>query len=365
MMLLANIIQSAEQYLSGWRRYSTTLVRMIRAAGLVVSVFFIGTFGYWTLSGGEYDLLRCAYMTVITLTTVGYTEVIPVTAHPLMEVFTIVLIVMGMGTVLYFVSSMTAFIVDGELRDLIQQRQMEQQIANLENHFIVAGIGNTGEYVLNEMLESKRDCIVVDADKDRLEQVQETTDFEFPYIHGDATDDAILIDAGVKRANGLICSLGNDRDNLFVTISARSLNKQLRIVTRGSHPASEQKFKMAGATSVIYTNVLGGLRMAAEAIRPQVTTFLDLMMQDHGHYRRVEELDIPSDSPLIGQTLREIPIRKHTDALIIAVYDCVEDEYTFNPGPTYQLTKESKLIVLTLIEDIGTIEEIIHGEFDG
>jgi len=364
-MLLANIIQSIEQYLSSWRHHSTTLVRLIRAAGLVVGVFFIGTFGYWTLSGREYDLLRCAYMTVITLTTVGYTEVIPVTAHPGMEVFTIVLIVMGMGTVLYFVSSMTAFIVDGELRDLLYKRKMEQQIANLDNHFIVAGIGTTGEHVLTEMLESKRDCVVIETREDRIEEVQAATDFEFPYIQGNATDDAILIDAGVKRASGLICSLGNDRDNLFVTISARSLNEELRIVTRGSHPASEKKFKMAGASSVIYTNVLGGMRMAAEAIRPQVTTFLDLMVQDHGHYRRVEEMDIPSNSPLIGHVLRDIPIRKHTDALIIAVYDCIEEEYTFNPGPTYELTEQSKLIVLTLIDDIETIQQIIDGEFDG
>ena len=359
---LLNTFKSAEEYVRSWRYYSTTLVRTMRAAGLVVGVFLIGTLGYWLLSGMEYDLLRCAFMTVITLTTVGYHEVIPVTAHPGMEAFTIVLIVSGMGCVLYFASSLTAFIVDGELRNLIRLRHMEQQIDQLENHFVVAGIGNTGEYVLDEMLRSNRDCLVIDRSRDRIDAVREELDAQFPYIAGDATDDSILVDAGIERANALICSLGTDRDNLFVTISARSLNPNLKIVTRGSHPESEQKFKMAGATSVIYTNVLGGLRMAAEAIRPQVTTFLDLMMQDHGHYRRVEELDIPDDSPLIGQSVKDASIRKNTDALIIAVYDCVEDEYTFNPGPNHELTADSKLIVLTLVEDIDKLEAIIAGE---
>ncbi|MFB6351550.1 MAG: TrkA family potassium uptake protein, partial [Bradymonadaceae bacterium] len=195
----------------------------------------------------------------------------------------------------------------------------------------------------------------------RLEDVREAHENDFPYIVGDATDDDVLTDAGVERADALICSLGTDRDNLFVTISARSLNPDIRIVTRAYQPESQQKFKMAGASSVIYTNVLGGMRMAAEAIRPQVTTFLDLMMQDHGHYRRVEELNIPEDSPLVGQQIQNAGIREGTDALIIAVYEESNDEYIFNPGPTYELTGDTKLIVLTLIEDIERLEEMING----
>jgi voltage-gated potassium channel len=238
---------------------------------------------------------------------------------------------------------------------------MKKRIDELEDHFIIAGIGNTGEYVLDEMVHSQRDCLVIDSNHDRLEDVHEEHDIDFPYIVGDATDDSVLIEAGVERADSLVCSLGSDRDNLFVTISARSLNDDLRIVTRGYQPESEQKFKMAGASSVIYTNVLGGLRMAAEAIRPQVTTFLDLMMQDHGHYRRVEELNIPHDSPLVGKEIRNAGIRENTDALIIAVYEESNDEYIFNPGPTYQLTGDTKLIVLTLIEDLERLESMIQG----
>lgn len=354
-------IRSFEKTLAQKAYVTDTLVRTFRAAGLVFMVFVIGTLVYWFVSGDEYGMLECAYMTVITLTTVGYTEVIPVREYPGLQAFTIVLIVLGMGSVLYFVSSLTAFIVDGELRNFIKMRRMRKRIDELDDHFVVAGIGNTGEYVLDEMVSSRRDVLVIDSNRERLEDVHEQLDIDFPYIVGDATEDDCLIEAGIERADALVCSLGTDRDNLFVTISARSLNPDLRIVTRAYEPESEQKFKMAGASSVIYTNVLGGLRMAAEAIRPQVTTFLDLMMQDHGHYRRVEELDIPEDSPLVGTEIQNTGIREQTDALIIAVYEQSNDEYIFNPGPTYTLTGDTKLIVLTLIEDVERLESLIDG----
>lgn len=361
MLQILNIFRRIEKFFRSFRYESTTLIRTVRAFGLVVVVFVIGTLGYWLLSGQEYDLLHCAFMTTITLTTVGYGEVIPVSEYAYMQAFTIGLIVLGMGGMLYFASSLTAFIVDGELRDLIRHRRMQQTIENLENHYIVAGIGETGEYILDEILQSRRDCLVIDSDRDRIDEVRDDHEYDFPFLVGDATDDDILREAGVERAQGLICSLGNDRDNLFVTISARSLNENLRIVTRGYHPESEEKFKMAGATSVIFTNVLSGMRMAAEVIRPSVTTFLDLMMQDHGQDRRVEEFEIPRESALCGQTINETTIRQRTDALIIAIWDPDSEDYVFNPSADFEIDPGSKLIVLTLIEDVATIEKIING----
>lgn len=235
---------------------------------------------------------------------------------------------------------------------------------HLDDHFIIAGIGNTGEHVLNEIHTSHRDCIVIERNSERLEEVRAQLDVDFLYIEGDALDDDTLLKAGLERAEALICSLGSDRDNLFVTISARNLadasNPDLKIITRGRDPDSEEKFVSAGATSVLYTNVLGGMRMAAEAIRPEVTAFLDFM--DREHSRRVEEIPLPQDSPLIGKTIADSSLRRKTDALIIAVYDEQDGDYVFNPGPDHELDARTKLIVLTRIEDIETIESIVHGE---
>lgn len=359
-----NWLRQLSNWISNLERYGSNLVSTIRAFGLVVTVFLFGTLGYYFLGDGEISLFRCAYMTVITLTTVGYGEMIDLSLYPGMRAFTIVLIVTGMGTVLYFASSFTAFIVDGELRKLIRRRGMEKQINSLDNHFVIAGIGQTGEYVLSEMLTSRRDVVVLDQDPEAVERVREDLEFDFPHLIGDATDDDVLKEVGIDRAKGLVCSLGSDRDNLFVTISARRLNPDLRIITRGYHPEAREKFQMAGADSVIFTNILGGMRMAAEAIRPEVTTFLDLMMKDHGHYRRVEEIEVPEDSPLAGKTIGESAIRQHTDALIIAIGDPETEtgEYNFNPGPDHVIRSGSKLIVLTLIEDVETLEKIVRGE---
>jgi voltage-gated potassium channel len=347
----------------GSRKYDPTgFTRLVRAGGLLVAVFVLGTLGYWAMAPDEYDLLDCAFMTTITLTTVGYGEVIPIDGDPALQSFTIGLIIVGMGIVLYFVSSLTAFIIEGELRDLLRMRRMDREIDKLENHLIICGTGKTGMYVLQEVLQSNQPCVVIEKSHDRIDHDIQEIGSDFLYIIGDATQDSVLQQAGIERANALVASLGTDRDNLFVTISARSLNHELRIVARGEHPEAEQKFKMAGATSVIYTNVLGGLRMAAEAIRPEVTTFLDLMMQDHEHYRRVEELPLSADSPLIGRTIRETKIRQHTDALVIAVYRGDTQDYVFNPGPDYELTAGCKLIVLTLVDDIETLEALIRGD---
>jgi voltage-gated potassium channel len=191
--------------------------------------------------------------------------------------------------------------------------------------------------------------------------VSEDLGAEIPYVVGDATDDDTLIEAGIDRAVGIVFALGNDRDNLFATLSARGLNSKIRIITRGENPSSEEKFKRAGATSVIFTDALSGLRMATEVMRPEVTGFLDLMMRDHGEIRRVEELDIPPDSPLIGRTIREANLRRHTDALIVATHDRLTDDYTWNPGPDQKLDRNTKLILLVLVKDIPKIEALLRG----
>lgn len=348
------------------------IARLLRAAGLLIAIFIGGTIGYYILGDGEFDLLTCAYMTLITLTTIGYGEVLPIIGHTDRILFTIVLVFMGMGTVLYFFSQLTAFIVDGELTDLFFHRSMRRAINKLDKHFIVAGVGSTGRHVLDEMIKSGKPCLVIEANPKQIEAAEAELDAQFghriPYVIGDATDDITLQEAGIERALGIVFALGNDRDNLFATITARSLNKDIRIVTRGQNKQSKAKFERAGATEIIYTNVLGGMRMAAEVIRPEVTGFLDLMMKDHDEVRRIEELEVPPDSPLVGKRLREIGLRQHVDALIIAMVDKASpgdkknQNARFNPGPDCIIEANSKLILLLRVQDIPTIEALLCGK---
>ncbi|MFP4598979.1 MAG: ion channel, partial [Persicimonas sp.] len=155
--------------LIGSRAADSGFVRLVRAGGLLVGVFLIGTLGYWWASGGEYGVIDSAFMTAITLTTVGYGETIPISHDPALQIFTMVLIVSGMGIMLYFASALTAFIIEGELRDLIWKRRMNREIDKLHDHFIIAGIGSTGSHVLREVLKSSQRCVVIERDRDRIE----------------------------------------------------------------------------------------------------------------------------------------------------------------------------------------------------
>ncbi len=349
--------------ISSSRHHSQTPYQLLRALGVLFFVFVVGVWGFWIIGDGKYSLVDCAYMTVITLTTVGFGEVIPVHGNRDAEIFVMGLIVTGMGAFLYVVSSLTAFVVEGEALEMVRRIALDKKISKMRNHYVIAGVGNTGAHVFSEVAGSARDVVVIDSDAEAIHQLFETTGAEVPYLEGDATDDETLISAGIERAAGIIFSLGSDRDNLFAVISARRLNPSAAIVTRGEDPRSEKKFLMAGATSVIYTNVLGGMRMAAEALRPEVTSFLDIMMMDHDHHRTVEELPVPVGSPLVGKKLRELNFRQHFDVLVIAVWDHRDHDYHFNPGPDYELLAESKLIVLTVTEDVDRFERyLLTGE---
>lgn len=336
------------------------LVRLLRSAGVLLGIFVAGTVGYYFICDQQYSLLTCAYMTIITLTSIGFGEVIPIKGYPDRMVFTITLVIFGMGLMLYFVSQLTAFVVDGDLRDMLSSQRMRKNIDRLDNHFIVAGLGATGRHVIHEMLRSERPCLIIERDEELAKAFNQEHWLELPIVVGDATHDDVLKSAGIERATGIVFALGNDRDNLFATLSARGLSESVRIITRGENPSSEVKFRRAGATSVIFTDALSGLRMATEVMRPEVTGFLDLMMRDHGEIRRIEELEIPSKSPLIGQTLRQANLRRHSDALIVATHDRETDQYTWNPGPDYLLTTRTKLIMLCLVRDIPKIEALLR-----
>jgi voltage-gated potassium channel len=338
---------------------SATLTRLWRAALLQVLVLLVGTIGYRILGDGEYGWLECAYMTVITVTTVGYEETLPVRGEPALMIFTMMLVVVGMGAVLYFVTAMATFMIDGQFREITRRWRMDRSIAALKGHFIVGGLGATGAKILPDLLASQKACVLVDRNEERIQEVLAEYGHDVPYVIGDISDDDVLAEAGVAYATGLALSLGDDRENLFATLSARRLNKRLRIVVHGNDPRSEQKFLTAGADRVIYINQLGGMRMAGELMRPGVTNVLEVLLRDYSHAHQFEELDVPVDSPLIGKTLKELDWRGQTGALVVAAAS-PSGEYMFNPTGDFVIDAHCRLIVLVTFQDLEVVEQFLR-----
>ena len=325
----------------------------------VCSVVIIGALGYYIIGNGKWKFIDCLYMTVITISTVGYSEILDLSEITGGRLYTIVLIIFGMGVILYFASTVVAVIVEGEIRHFFRRQKMKKDISKLKDHIILCGAGATGSYVIKELIATKTPFVVIEESEDRINRLIEEETGEFLYIIGDASDDHILEEAGIKRAKGLIAALPTDKDNLFVVISARQLNPNIRIVARGIEPSTIAKLKRAGADSVVSPNFIGGMRMVSEMIRPKVTEFLDIMLYDKDKTLRIEEVDVPKGSSFIGKSLREANLRQLADILVVAVRNEKTKSYHYNPKPEFVIEEGTSLIVLGPIEEIIKLRNII------
>jgi len=333
--------------------------RLLVAGVLMVVVYAAGTLGYWILGHGRWSISDCAYMTVISLTTVGYGETLAgLHEVPYARLFTSLLLVSGAGIALYFVSVLTTFLVEGEFLQLRRRRKMKKKIGHLSDHIIVCGVGGTGKHVIEELVETRWPFVAIDNDPERLLRCQETHETDdVPTIQGDATDDNVLIEAGIKRAYGVVASLPDDKGNLYIVITARGLNPSLRIVAKAVDPLAVRKLQVAGANAVISVNAIGGLRMVSEMIRPNVVTFLDRMMRDKDKKLRFEEVTIPPNSPLVNTRLAESDFRKERNLLIVAARNPTTNEYSYSPGPQFLLEAGMTLIVIGETESVQRLRQ--------
>lgn len=335
--------------------------RIIRALAALLFAVTVGTLGFWIIEGGEVSVGSCLYMTIITLSTVGYGEVIPMNSAT--RVFTSILIVFGMGTLIYFGSVVVAFWVELDTTRVRRRRKMQKAISQLHKHVIICGIGTTGSHVVRELFATQTPFVMIDADPERLESMHvllKTSVDNTPYIVGDATDDALLKEAGVERARGLVAALRNDKDNLYISLSARQLNSKLRIIARAMEKDAPSKMRRAGADQVVSPNLIGGRRIASEMIRPEVVEFLDMMMLDMDKNTRIEQVTLPAESPLVGQKLSAANFRKSTDVLVIAIRE-KNGNYIYNPGPDTELSAEAVLIVLGAVSSIVRLRAALDG----
>ena len=237
---------------------------------------------------------------------------------------------------------------------------MLKEISNLKDHFIVCGIGDIGSTVVKELIQTKRDFVVVDTDTEKLEKLSAME--KILYINDDATNDETLINAGVYKAQGLITILSEDKDNLFVTLTAKQLNPNLRIVSKGVGEHAIKKLKMAGADSVVLSNAIGGLRMVSELIRPAAVGFLDKMLRTQkGKSYRFEEVTIPAGSKFIGQTLAEANLLQNTRLLLVAIKG-EEGDFIYNPESTSLIKDETVIVVMGESVETNKLRESVENQ---
>jgi len=302
-------------------------------------------------------LLDSLYMTVITISTVGYEEVVDLSANPGARIFVVLFILLSLGTITFAISSITAFIVEGELKNILWRKKMEKKISKLKGHYIVCGADETAHTIIEELILTKRDFVVIEPSQEKIEKFSQSGDFL--YIIGDSAEDQVLISAGIKKAKGIILSLCKDEENLFVALTARSLNPDIRIVSKAIDLKSHNKMKKAGADAVVSPTYIGGMRMVSEMIRPAVVSFLDMMLKDRKKVFRFEEVCVEEGSPSIGKTINECKLRDNTDAMLVAVRDKETGDYHFNPSPDTRIKKNDILIFIASPEMIKRFERKI------
>lgn len=324
---------------------------------LLVLVLFVGVLGYRYVS--NYSWIDAVYMTVITITTVGFGEV-----HPLdtgAKIFTIFLILSSVVIVGYAISIITEYILSRNNFEDIKQRKMQKKIEAMHNHIIICGFGRNGRQAALKLQDYGKPFVIIERDKEIIMRLQEDN---MPYVLGNANEDETLIEAGIERASTLISALPSDADNLFVVLSARQINKSMSIISRASQETSYNKLKLAGANNVILPDKIGGDHMASLVVIPDLVEFIDNLSIVGERNINVEEVKIEQlYDPTHVKTIRDLDLRKKTGCTVIGFKD-ENGEYIVNPEADTKLVKGSKIIVLGRPEQIERLNSQYNIEQD-
>ncbi|MFC1545514.1 potassium channel family protein [Gemmatimonadota bacterium] len=325
----------------------------------LILVTVIGVTGFMLIGKGEYKLVDATYMTVITLTTVGFSEVIDMSANPAGRVFTMFLLLGGMGIAAYTMLTLASFVIEGQLRHIFTRRQMQRRIGRMKDHFIVCGDTFAMWYVTEELTKTGRSVVLVASSQESIDEATERLG-DIPVVVGEPSDDDVLIEAGVIEATGIVFSMADEKDNLLGVLTARRLSPGLRIIASTERPETIAKLRSAGADAIVSPTHIGGMRMASELIRPTVVSFLDQMLRVGGGSLRVEEVKIGKDSPFIGQTLLSLFSKEINGILLLAVHTPGREDSDFKPPMSTVLESGMRLIIMTDVEGREKLEERIQ-----
>lgn len=326
------------------------------AALLVLTLFSTAVFyllGRYYYHRPDWTPMSCLFMVVITLTTIGYGDWLEIKGLYIAESFTLMLAMVGIAVPAFLVSNVTALIVEGLFTDVFRRRRMDKQIAKLRGHIIVCGVGSTGMHCVTELHTTGRAVVAIDRDEEQLKRLCNEIG-EFPYIVGSAESDEVLLEAGIERAAGLLACLTEDKDNVFVTLTARAMNRELRIISKVLDEPSRRKLKIAGANGSVDPTAIGGLRLVSELVQPTVVTFLDNMVRDGQSTHRFEELMVAPDAPIAGKTLAEANLRGN-NTLVVAARRKGETRFIYNPTADLVLDPG---VVIVLLASIGDLQQV-------
>lgn len=325
--------------------------RFVVSSTALLLVIVIGTAGFHYFSDYDAPLVDCLYMTFITITTIGYGEIINFHGNPLGRVFTMLIAISGIGVFTYMLSNFTAFVIGDELAKSYKKRRERRMIETYKNHYIICGSGEIGHQIADELLLTKRNFVLID----KLEpEFPEELEKKIIVLIGDATDESLLRAAGIDRAAGVFAVTGDDNYNLVITFTAKNLNPDLRIVAKCRDLKNIEKIKKAGANSVISPYLIGGLRIVSEMIRPTVVSFLDTMLRDREKNLRIEEIDIPSSYK--GKKLSELNLENHPGVLVLALKE--DAKWIFNPSKDNTLGTNNTIVAMVTPEERHNLKHL-------
>jgi len=318
---------------------------------LLVAIILVGVAGFRIIE--NYSFSEAIYMTIITVSTVGFNEVRPLS--PEGRLFTAFLIIFSFGTFAYAVSSITIYVMDGEYKRYFKDLRVTKQVNKISNHTIICGYGRNGKQAVSELKAHNRKYVVVEFNKELVEELRET--HSIPFVEGDATQEEVLERAGIDRATSLITTLPKDADNLFVVLTAREMNAELLIISRASKDNSDKKLRRAGADNVIMPDKIGGAHMASLVIKPDVIEFMDYVMGQGSSSINLEEItfeNLPEEFK--NKSIKELGIRDKSGANIVG-FRTPDGEYIINPSPDTVIMPKAKIFVLGTVEQVNAFRD--------
>jgi voltage-gated potassium channel len=330
--------------------------RAIGAALFLLGVLVVGVIGYKLIGGREATWLDALYMTVVTLTTTGYREVIDIATNPIGQLFTIALLLFGATGVIYFATTITAFVVEGDLTQLFRRGRMERRIDALSGHVVICGVGRTGSAVVRELGVIGRQAVAVDQRAEVLARFAQDS-VDCPTVEGDATDIDTLHAAGIARASGLVICTDDDKSALVIAVTARQLNPTLRIVSRASDARAAQRLRGAGVDAAVSLATFGGLRLANELVRPGVTGFLDQLLHDVAQPLQIAEIAVPPASRYAEQPVHALALRDFGASLLLLALRTPQGATAFNPASSERVLPGGQLIVMGEPEAIARLQQ--------